>query len=166
MSNLPKKLYKSKGAEMKRVIIKSTLLLFVLSIVVAAQPAEANRGMKEGFIKKLNLSPEQEKQIKEIRYEQQKKMIDLRSQVQKNQLELKNMISSNNIDEKKIIDLTNTNSNLQAEMKSNGIKSWLSIYKLLNTEQQEMWVKTFGNMGMRERIKDRMMDRMRDRRPQ
>lgn len=172
MSKLQKdiNIINSTGDDMKKSIL--TLVLFLFSITLAAQPM--GRMNKWGdisdrpVIAKLNLTPEQEKQFRDITIENQKKIIDLRSQIQKNRLELQKMIGENKIDEKKLIELTDANSKLQGEIKSLGIKRWIAIYKILNDDQKLIWSKHLGMMGeprkmigmIKERIKDRIKNRM------
>ncbi len=156
------------------------ILVLVFTGILSAQPQKLSDNPKResGFFKMLNLTPEQERQFKDIRYEQQKKAIDLRSQIQKNRLEIKHMVNNNNIDEKKILSLTEANSKIEAELKNSSVKSWLSIHKILTPEQQEIWAKHFKGMhgdmrnGLRSRINKRFdkrgqmrMERFEDRGP-
>jgi Spy/CpxP family protein refolding chaperone len=149
------------------------LVLFALSISLVAQPADRMNRMGDfsdrPIIAKLNLTPEQEKQFNDITLEHQKRVIDLKAQIEKNRLEMKKMVSDNKIDEKKLVDLTDSNSKLQAEMKSSAVKRWIAINKILNDEQKVIWSKHLGMMdqpgkmmGMiKERIKERVKNRMR-----
>ena len=143
---------------MKKLVTLSILLLSAVTFSLSAQPAEGMQGRGKGMgmgpmgmQKMLKLTPEQEKQFKENRYKLQQKMIDFRSQIQKNRLELKNLISNNNIDEKKILDLTSADTKIQGEMKTARIQTWLANYKLLDKDQQEIWVKRMGMTGHRMR---------------
>jgi|GEM_PF-1110663 Spy/CpxP family protein refolding chaperone len=151
---------------MKKIIEYSAIALFIFTFTMAAQPGPANKeAMPNGIIKKLNLTPEQEKQFKDIRYQQQKKAIDLRSQIQKNRLEVKHMFAVNNIDEKKILELTDANSKIQGDLKNSAMQSWLSIYKILTPEQKEIWAKHFENMGGKMGMRAKMMQRFNDKLP-
>ncbi len=148
---------------MKKVISYFAILVFVFSGILSAQQQKQIDRPKRGsaFNQWLNLTPEQEKQFKDIRYEQQKKAIDLRSQIQKNRLEIKHMLNNNNVDEKKILSLTDANSTIQAELRNSSVKSWLSIHKILTPEQQKIWAQHFKGMrgemrnGLRNRINKR-----------
>lgn len=149
------------------------IVLFVLSITLAAQPAGRMKRMGDfsgrPVIAKLNLTPEQEKQFHDITLEHQKRVIDLKAQIEKNRLEIKKMVSDNKIDEKKLVDLTDANSKLQADMKSSAVKRWIAINKILNDEQKAIWSKHLGMMdqpgkmmGMiKDRIKEKVKNRMR-----
>jgi Spy/CpxP family protein refolding chaperone len=146
---------------MKKLISYSLIVIFAFATVISAQQAKDKNESKCGQpgCKKLNLTPEQEKQFKDIKYEQQKKAIDLRSDLEKNRLEVKHMVTNNNIDEKKILDLIDANSKIQAELKKSEVQSWLAINKILTAEQKEIWIKHFNDFGdnMRGKMRDRMM---------
>lgn len=148
---------------MKKLISYSLIVLFAFTAVISAQQGKDKQESKCGQAgcKKLNLTPEQEKQFKDIKYEQQKKAIDLRADLGKNRLEIKHMVTNNNIDEKKILDLIDTNSKIQAELKKSEVQSWLAINKILTAEQKEIWTKHFSDFGdnMRGRMRDKMMPR-------
>jgi Spy/CpxP family protein refolding chaperone len=153
---------------MKKIIGYSILSL-LLTVTLAAQPF-GNKGgnFQSGrIIDALKLTPDQEKQFKDIQYERQKKTIDLSSQIHKNRLEIRHMLSNNKVDDKKLLELTNANSKIQTEIKENAVQSWLSIYKILQPEQQEIWTKHFGRMGQvfSERMKDRIHQKMDGKRP-
>ena len=150
---------------MKKITLVITLL--VIAATAAITVAQPGRGPGErhkmGFnidrlTKALDLTDEQAKQIQQLHYESEKAAIDLKSSLQKNKLELKNMIASNNIAESKILSLVSNNSEIQSELKTNKIRLWLDVYKILNPEQQEKWTKHFQGMGER---KGPRSDRMR-----
>lgn len=155
---------------MKKSILILSLFLFSVSLI--AQPMGRMNRMGDPsdrpIIAKLNLTPEQEKQFKDITIENQKKVIDLKAQIEKNRLELQKMVGEGKIDEKKLIDLTDANSKLQAEMKASAVKRWIAINKILNDEQKVIWSKHLGMMGqpnkmmgmVKERVKERMKNKM------
>lgn len=119
---------------------------------------------RDGLIKKLNLTAEQQKQINDIRSEHQKKMIDLKAQLQKNRIDIKNMMLQNKVDEKKLLDLTQANNKIQSEMRTSAVNNWLAIYKILNDEQKEIWAKHWGQgLGLEKRVilKQKLMDQKR-----
>jgi len=152
---------------MKRLVNYFVIIFFVTAIISQAQPQTNNMKHNKKFqlFNQLNLSAEQEQQIKDLRYQQQKKAIDLKSQVEKNRLEIKHQITSDNFDENKILELTEANSKIQAELKTSKIKTWLAINKLLTPEQQKIWKKHFEKAPrlIREKIRHKM-DRFRNER--
>jgi Spy/CpxP family protein refolding chaperone len=116
----------------------------------------------KGFIEKLKLTPDQEKKFDDLRTQHQKDAVDFRAKIQKNRIDLHKIIKQGNIDEKKILDLTDENSKLQADMKRAGIKHWIDVYKMLNQDQQEIWVKALAKIGNPQMIKERMRDRVKN----
>lgn len=116
----------------------------------------------QGIIKKLKLTPEQEKKFDDLRSQHQKDAIDLRAKVQKNRIEMGKLLKQDNIDEKKIFELTEENSKLQAEMKRSGLKHWFDVYKMLDKEQQVIWANTLAQMGNPKVIKEKIRDRVKN----
>jgi Spy/CpxP family protein refolding chaperone len=148
-------------------------VLFVISATLIAQPVgRMNRNAEKPGCKiadKLNLTPEQEKQFRDLTFEHQKKVIDLKSQIEKNRLEIKKMAADNKVDEKKLIDITDANSKLQAEIKSSSVRRWIAINNILSEEQKSIWSRQLGVMDkygkmfgiIKERIKERVKNRIR-----
>ncbi|MDH7604498.1 MAG: Spy/CpxP family protein refolding chaperone [Melioribacter sp.] len=121
------------------------------------------RMMRDRLFDKLNLSDEQKKQFNNLMSEHQKKMVDLRAQLQKNRIDIKNMMLQNKIDEKKLLDLVQANNKILSEMRIASINHWLSVYKILNDEQKELWAKLWGNSygyGKHVIIKNKIFDRL------
>ncbi|MEW6507105.1 MAG: periplasmic heavy metal sensor [Bacteroidota bacterium] len=148
-------------------------VLFVISATLIAQPVgRMNRNAEKSGCKildKLNLTPEQEKQFRDITFEHQKKVIDLKSQIEKNRLEIRKMAADNKVDEKKLIDITDANSKLQADIKSSSVRRWIAINNILSEEQKAIWSKHLGVMDkygrmfsmIKDHIKERVKNRMR-----
>lgn len=135
---------------MKKIFVFMLAFGFLGLEIINAQPQNSKspmRNNKTGVFKKLNLTTEQQKQFGDIMYKQKQQSIDIRADIEKNRLEMQKMIKDNNIDEGKILSLTNDNSKLQAEMRSNKVKSWFAVYKILTPEQKGIWAKSFGKMG-------------------
>ncbi|MFA3781548.1 Spy/CpxP family protein refolding chaperone [Melioribacteraceae bacterium 4301-Me] len=133
---------------------KNMLLIAVATLIsfglISAQPNKPKRPMFQNMgriFSQLNLTADQQKQINDIMYNQRQKAIDLQSSIEKNRLELQRMIRNNNIDDAKILSLVDDNSKLQAQLKSERVKSWLAVYKILTPEQRETWTKAFGKLG-------------------
>lgn len=146
---------------MKKIIY--LLVIFSFTTNFFAQPFNMrNQTPREKFGKYLNLTQEQQKKFDELNYNLRKSMIDIRSKIQKNRLELKKLFDESNIDEKKILQLVDDNSKLQAELKSNRIKNWLDIYKMLDKDQQQKWIKAFQKFTEPNFMKNKMKARMKD----
>lgn len=147
---------------MKNLI--SLIVIAVLTTTLFAQPFNGRfQPSKENVIKYLNLTPEQVKKFDELNYNQNKADIELRSKIEKNRLELKKLLDDKNIDEKKILQLTDENSKLQAEIKSNHIKKWLDVYKMLDKDQQEKWIRHFQQMSQPGFFKNKIKERVKNR---
>ena len=145
---------------MKNVISMIIALFLVTAVSFSAQPMKGKGGMFHKNIKaQLKLTPDQEKQFDDITYKQQQAAIDLRAKLQKNRLDLKKMISEKTLDADKVLQITDENSKLQAELKRGMITRWLDIYKILNADQKDIFMKGLsklldngmmtGRMGMR-----------------
>lgn len=147
-------------------LILGTVIFF--SVALYAQPDQGGMGMgprmgRQQLKDLLKLTPDQEKQIQELRYQHQKDAIDIRAQIQKNRLELRKMISEKDINETKIFQLTDENSKLQGDLKHSAIKHFLDVYKLLDDNQKTIFAKHFEKFGAERFMKGRMMQHMKDR---
>ncbi len=132
---------------MKKVVGVTLVLFLIAAVSLSAQPMRGKAGMFHKNIKeKLKLTPDQEKQFDDITYKQQQAAIDIRAKIQKNRLDLKKMISDKALDEGKILQITDDNSKLQAELKRGFIKHWLDIYKILNDDQKDIFMKGLAKM--------------------
>ena len=153
---------------MKKHVSLMLAVVMLLSVALYAQPDQGGMGMgprkgRQQLKDLLKLTPDQEKQIQELRYQHQKDAIDIRAQIQKNRLELRKMISEKNINEAKIFQLTDENSKLQGDLKHSAIKHFLDVYKLLDDNQKVIFAKHFEKFGDEKFMKGRMMLHMKDR---
>lgn len=116
---------------------------------------------RAGFIEQLNLTDSQLSQFNKYQFDSQNEAIDLRAQIQKNRLKIKNMLLNNDVNDAEILNLTNQISDLQAKLKESKVKTWLNIYKILNKDQQKLWVQHFRMMGknIREGMREHFMGR-------
>jgi Spy/CpxP family protein refolding chaperone len=144
-------------------------MLIVSVTFLSAQPKDKNfsmMGKRNKFLKALNLTADQKKQFEDITSESQKSIIDTKAKIQKNRIDLKTMIGGKPIDEQKILQLVDENSKLQAEMKHSVATRLLSIYKILDDKQKEMFVKAVSHMlnpeSMRENMRHPMGRGMKD----
>lgn len=150
---------------MKKYVSLILASIILLSFTLNAQSEEGGKGpgpAHQPLKDLLKLTPEQEKQIKDLRYQHQKSVIDISAQIQKNRLELKNMISENNINESKIFQLTDENSKLQGDLKHSTVKHLLDVYKLLDDNQKAIFAKHFEKFDDAGFMRERMQERMRN----
>jgi len=133
---------------MKRLIILVAILIVSVTYM-SAQPKDQDfsmMGKRNGFLKNLNLTPDQKKQFEDITTENSKAVIDIRAKIQKNGIDLKKLLDENQIDEQKILQLVDESSKLQSEMKHSVVTRMLSIYKILDAKQKEIYVKAVSHM--------------------
>jgi Spy/CpxP family protein refolding chaperone len=89
----------------------------------------------------LNLTDEQQQQVRKIRSDAMRDQISLRAKIQTLQIDLRDLFVENKPDKSKIDAKVSEIGRLQNEMKLNRIASWFSINKLLTPEQQKIWKK-------------------------
>lgn len=147
---------------MKRLITLMALIIVTVSYI-QAQPNDHNFSMvgkRNEFLKHLKLTADQKKQFEDITADNSKSIIDIRAKIQKNRIDLKKMLDENQIDEQKILQLVDESSKLQSDMKHSIATRLLSIYKILDDKQKEIYVKAVSHMlnsgSMRDRMKHGM----------
>jgi Spy/CpxP family protein refolding chaperone len=143
---------------MKRLITLIALIIVTVSYI-QAQPKDHDfsmMGKRNEFLKHLKLTPEQKKQFEDITSDNKKALIDIRAKIGKNRIDLKKMLDENQIDEQKILQLVDDNSKLQSEMKHSVATRLLSIYKILDEKQKEMYVKAVSHMLNAESMRGKM----------
>jgi len=141
------------------------IALIVFTIGVFAQP-EPGMGMgkrKAIMHEKLNLSPDQEKKIEDLRTAHQKKMIDLRADMQKLQLDKKELLSKGNYDRKAFLALQDKIMKQRNTIESTMANHQMDVYELLDANQKLIWNKRPffngpGKMGKMGRGMRRHMD--------
>ncbi len=144
------------------ILVAAILISFLSSGLVKAQMGmgKMHPGFNRAqFIKQLNLSDNQLQQFNKYQFDSQNEAIDLRAQIQKKRLKIKNMMQTGDINSKELLNLTNQISDIQAKLKESKVRTWLNIYKILNKEQQKLWVQHFRMMGnkMREGFRNHFM---------
>jgi len=131
---------------MKKTLIITTLLSFLIVIAgtftFAQKPRENRRdNMRVKMIEKLNLTDQQQSQIKEIRFTHLEKMIDLKADVEKKQLALKELQSSGNFSRGDYIALVEEKISAKNIIAIEKANHHMDVYELLDADQQETWSK-------------------------
>ncbi len=119
------------------------IALIVFAIGVYAQP-EPGMGMgkrKAMMHEKLNLTPDQEKKIEDLRTAHQKKMIDLRADMQKLHLEKKELLSKGNYDRKAFLALDDKIMKQRNTIETAMANHQMDVYDLLDANQKVIWNK-------------------------
>jgi len=133
---------------MNRLIIVLAMLIVSITFI-SAQPKDndfSRMGKRDKLLKVLKLTPEQKKQFEDITSENSKYIIDIRAKIQKNQIDLNKMLNEKQIDEQKILQLVDEDSKLQSDIKHSIATRLLSIYKILDDKQKEMFTKAVSHM--------------------
>jgi Spy/CpxP family protein refolding chaperone len=133
---------------MKKLTIILAIVVLLGANMISAQPSRNGKEGKERnkFKQNLNLTSEQEEKVSSERIRFQKVGLDYRTKIQKYHLDIKELMLSNKFDEQKFLKLNEEIIKTETELKMERTKHWLSIYKMLDSEQQKSWVKNFGNM--------------------
>jgi len=129
---------------MKSLKIYHLPLLVVLAATVAIAQPRPQRLMHDAprlMHEKLNLTPDQEKKIDELRTEHQKKMVDLRATMEKLHLEKKEMVSKGNYDRKSFLALEDKIQKQRDVIESARANHQMDVYELLDQNQKEIWNK-------------------------
>ncbi|MBU1098406.1 MAG: Spy/CpxP family protein refolding chaperone [Bacteroidetes bacterium] len=139
---------------MKKNLLFISILLFVFSALVMAQPFEGknnsrNFDRKGRLIQQLNLTTEQQKKIDDLRFNHQNKMIELKAQLQKNKLEMGKTIKSGNLNKSDYLALVNKNNDLKSAMNTSRAEMFLNIYSLLDDEQKVKFTEMKGFQELR-----------------
>jgi Spy/CpxP family protein refolding chaperone len=132
---------------MKRIILSMIALMLISAVTLQAQRNYGNCFRFEQVQEQLNLNDTQEKQFNDLHFAHRQKVIDLQAEIQKNKLAVKQMMINNEVDESKLRELTNSNSENRAKIHSSKVDMWISINKVLNKDQKEVWAKHFARMG-------------------
>jgi len=139
------------------------VVLFVFAIGISAQPGPGMGQRKAMIHEKLNLTPEQEKKIDDLRTNHQKKMIDLRADMQKLHLEKKELLNKSNYDRKSFLALEDKIMKQKNVIETAVANHQMDVYELLDANQKVIWNKRpafnrSGKMGKMGRGMRRHMD--------
>ncbi len=107
---------------------------------------ESGQGMRQRVMQfreraadKLNLTDDQKKQMEKLRLDLQKKNIPLQSQIRLARLDIREQMMADKPDRAKIEKLMRQVSDLQLQVKVNGLDHMLAVRNLLTPEQLKNW---------------------------
>ena len=125
------------------------IVLFVFAIGISAQPGPGTGKRKAMIHEKLNLTPEQEKKIEDLRTSHQKKMIDLRADMAKLHLEKKELLNKGNYDRKAFLALEDKIMKQRNTIETSMANHRMDVYELLDANQKVIWNDrpAFNRMG-------------------
>jgi hypothetical protein len=141
-------------------LLMSLFVIIILGSVSYAQMGEwGNRSnMREMIKKKLQLTPEQEKKISELRLNHQERMIDLTAEIKKKELAKEKVLSSDLIQRDDMLKITKDIQDIKNQIEIENVNHQMDIYSLLDANQRQTWK---DMMLKKDRMKFRMTDRMR-----
>ncbi len=102
-------------------------------------PGMMRRGMK--FMKKLNLTEEQQKQVSDIHLNVQKQIVADRAKEQTARIELRQLLKADKPERSAIEKKMQEIADVTVQMKMRHVDGWYAINKLLNPDQQKQWKK-------------------------
>ena len=138
---------------MRRNRLTLLAVFFAAAAMVHAQPERGPRppgGMHEGrgeLMKTLNLTEQQESQIKKLHMELERSQAQIQSKIRMARLDLKEMYLSDKPDRSAIEKSMKEVSDLQHQMKIAFVGFWFSLNGLLNPDQQKLWKHRLGQLG-------------------
>ncbi len=98
-------------------------------------------GGRMKLLQELKLSDTQKEKFEQLRFDMEKKEIELRAKLETSKLEMRKLIMSDVPDkaaiDKKIPEVVSN----EAALRSNKLSAWFEGNKLLNADQQKIWVK-------------------------
>jgi len=141
---------------------KTSLVVAIVSLVsmfaIAQQgpgggPGKGPAGMHQAIVQKLNLTDQQQTQMRKLRVELEKKNIQTVSKIRLAQIDLKELMLADKPDrttmEKRLKEITD----LQHQMKLDRLDHMFAVNTLLTPEQQKIWRQEMNRPG---RHRDRL----------
>lgn len=116
-----------------------------LATPALAQPGPG-QGMRMRVIDELNLTEQQQEAVNEIHDKAMRDAIARRAQIANMRLDVRKLFAADQPDQAAIERKLGEISRLQAEAKTQRVKTWFAINTLLTPEQQKIW-KTKVGMG-------------------
>jgi Spy/CpxP family protein refolding chaperone len=132
------------------IVVVMAVLLSALAFGQMAQGGRqrgAQPGMREEMMKKLNLTEQQQTQMRKLRADLEKKNIQTTSKIQLARIDMRELILAEKPDrpalEKKLREITE----LQHQMKVDRLDHMLAVNALLTPEQQKSWRQGMNRPG-------------------
>jgi len=124
-------------------------------------------GNMTGLMKKLNLTDDQQKQLKDLRFQFQKQQVGEEAKLRTAQIELRELLTADSPDRAAIAKKVDQLSALRADGIMAKFDHWQAVKKILTPEQQKIWKESLqghfrgflgeGPEGPKMRLKLRMM---------
>lgn len=151
----------------KYLVLSILLTLFLSSASFSQMHERTSRdGMRDMMIKKLQLTPEQEKKISDLRLQHQGRLIDLNAELKKRELQKEKILSGDVIDRNDMLNNAKEIGEIRNQIAAEKINHQMDVYENLDANQKQIWKDMMlkgGRMRMKNDIKDKMQDRMMNR---
>ncbi len=153
----------------KYLVLSILLTLFLNSASFSQMHDRGSRdGMRDMMIKKLQLTPEQEKKISDLRLQHQSRLIDLNAELKKQELQKEKLLSGDVIDRNDMLNNAKEIGEIRNQIAAERINHQMDVYENLDANQKQIWKDMMlkgGKMKMRMKndMKDKMQDRMMNR---
>lgn len=156
-----------KGNKMKYLKCAALSLILLISLSISSYPQMRERQRFDGFREKikeqLNLTPEQEKKISELRLNHQERMIDLKSELEKKELQKEKILSNDQITRNDMLKITNEINEIRNRIDTERMNHEMDVYENLDNNQKIIWKDLqIKKDKMKDRMKDGVKNRMRD----
>ena len=122
-----------------KVVMTIFLMIMVINVVNAQQGSRSGYQRSAGFDRGLNLSEDQQLQMKSMRLKMQQEMLPIRNKMGENRAKLRTLSTVENADMKAINKLIDANSQLIANMAKLKAANQQEIRKVLTEEQRIMF---------------------------
>ncbi|GEM_PF-1614778 len=155
--------------------VKYLVLTIMLSLILssASFPQMGNKtprdnNMREMMIKKLQLTPEQEKTITALRLQYQEKLVDLNADLKKSELQKAKLLSADVVNRNDLLNNAKEIGQIKEKIAAERINHQMDVYDNLDANQRLIWkdmmlkgdrMKKGMKDGIRNNMKDKMMNR-------
>ena len=154
-----------------KIVVFSLLIAILFNPFSYSQMRQNPRsdGMRDMIKNKLQLTPEQEKTIAQLRLKHEQDLVDLTSSLKKKELEKEKILLGDVVKRDDILKVTKEIEEIKGKIGVERMNHQMDVYEQLDAKQKEIWkdmqlrkdkMKMRMKDGMRERMKNRTMDRM------
>ena len=154
-----------------KIVVFSLLIAVLFNPFSYSQMRQNSRsdGMRDMIKNKLQLTPEQEKTIAQLRLKHEQDLVDLTSSLKKKELEKEKILLGDVVKRDDILKVTKEIEEVKGKIGVERMNHQMDVYEQLDAKQKEIWkdmqlrkdkMKMRMKDGMRERMKNRTMDRM------
>ncbi len=139
---------------MKRLFEIALVLIIASAFSFTAYAQRDMHRAKAGFIKKLNLTDDQQDKMHALMEKHQKTMIDLKADLEKAVIDKRGLVRKGNIDRSKFLDAEDKITGIKNKISSERANHKMDIYELLTPEQKKKAEKMAQFFFDRQKMRD------------